>query len=116
MAPSQTTEQEANAVNQKEDSKTPKVPKDNGKGPKDQLSAECKYCGKKHERKRDKCPAYKKTCSSCGKPNHFAAKCSKNSREVKKKRFQKSKRKKVNQLDDTTESSYSSEEEKGHRN
>ena len=111
MAPTQITEQEANAVNQKESSKKPKTPKENGKDPKDQLSVECKYCGNKHERKRDKCPAYGKTCSSCGKANHFAAKCSKNSRESKKKRSQKFKRKKVNQLDDITESSYSSEEE-----
>jgi len=79
MAPSQTTEQEADAVNQKEGSKKLKVPKEYDKGPIDQLSAECKYCGNKHERKRDKCPAYGKTCSSCGKTNHFAAKCSKNS-------------------------------------
>ena len=27
------------------------APKQNGKGPKDQLSAQCKYCGKRHERK-----------------------------------------------------------------
>ena len=76
MAPSQTTEQEANAVNQKESSKKPKTTKENGRDPKDQLCAECKYCGNKHERKRDKCPAYGKTCSSCEKANHFAAKCS----------------------------------------
>ena len=48
---------------------------------------------------------------SCGKPNHFAAKCSKNSPESKKKRSHKFKHKEVNQLDDITESSYSSEEE-----
>ena len=107
---SQTTEQEVNAVNKKESSNKPKTTKENGKDPKDQLSAECKYCGYKHECKRDKCPAYGKTCSSRGKANHFAAKCSKNSRESKKKRSHKFKHKKVNQLDDITESSYSSEE------
>ena len=47
----------------------------------------------------------------CGKANHFAAKCFKNSRESKNNRSHKFKRKKVNQLDDITESSYSSEEE-----
>ena len=88
-----------------------KAHKENGKDPKGQPSVECKYCGNKHERKRDKCPAYGKTCSSCEKANHFAAKCSKNSRESKKKRSQKFKRKKVNQLDDIAGSSYSSEEE-----
>ena len=111
MAPSQTTKQEANVVNQKESFKKPKTTKENGRDPKDQLSAKCKYCGNKHEWKRDKCPAYGKTCSSCGKANHFAAKCFKNSRESKNKRSHKFKRKKVNQLDDITESSYSSEEE-----
>lgn len=81
MAPSLSTEQEANAVNQKENYKTPMAPKPNGKGQKDQLSAECKYCGKRHEWKRDKRPAYGKTYSSCEKLNHFAEKCSKNSCE-----------------------------------
>ena len=76
----------------------------NGKGPKHQLSAECKYCGKRNEWKRDKCPAYGKICSSCGKPNHFATKWFKISREFKKC-SQKPKRKKVNQLDDISESS-----------
>jgi len=109
MAASQTTEQEANAVNQKESSKKLKAPKENGKDPKDQLSTKCKYCGNKHEWKRDKCPAYGKTCSSCGKANHFAAKCSKNSHKSKNKRSQKFKCKKVNQLNDITP--YSSEEE-----
>ena len=54
MAASQTPEHEANVLNKKEGSKKPKAPKENGKGSKDQLSAECKYCGTKHERKRDK--------------------------------------------------------------
>ena len=43
--------------------------------------------------------------------NHFADKCFKNSRESTKKRSQKPKRKKVSQLDDITESSYSFSEE-----
>ena len=87
LALSQTTKQEANAVNQKESSKKPKTPKENGK-----------------EWERDKCPAYGKICSSCGKANHFAAKCSKNSRESTKKRsLTPFKRKKVNPLDDITE-------------
>ena len=45
------------------------------------------------------------------KPTILQQRCSKNSRESKKKRSQKFKRKKVNQLDDIAESSYSSEEE-----
>ena len=111
MTPGQTIEQEANAVNQKEDGKKPKAPKDSGKGSKNQLSADCKFCGRKHERKRDKCPAYGQTFSACGKANHFAAKCLKNAPSgSKKKRFQRP-GKKVHQLDDSTELAYSSEEE-----
>lgn len=33
----------------------------------------CKYCGKGHVAK--KCPAYGKTCSSCGKVGHFQSVC-----------------------------------------
>ena len=51
MTPGQTIKQEANAVNQKEDEKKPKAPKDSGKGSKNQLSANCKFCDRKHERK-----------------------------------------------------------------
>ena len=112
MAPGQTIEEEANAVNLKEDWKKLKAPKDSGKGSKNQLSAECKFCGRKHERKRDKCPAYGQTCSACGKANHCAAKCSKNSRSgSKKKRSRRPYGKKVHQLEDSTEPAYSSEEE-----
>ena len=35
----------------------------------------CKYCGKKHPRDKNQCPAYGAKCQKCGKPNHFAAKC-----------------------------------------
>ena len=35
----------------------------------------CKYCGSSHERNRDKCPAYGKKCSQCGKINHFQSVC-----------------------------------------
>ena len=34
---------------------------------------DCKYCGSNHQRKQ--CPAFGKTCKSCGKKNHFAKKC-----------------------------------------
>ncbi len=55
---------------------------------------------------------HKEKCSSCGKANHFAAKCFKNLPESKKKHSQKFKHKKLNQFNnDFTESSYSSEEE-----
>ena len=36
---------------------------------------DCLYCGESHIMRKEKCPAYGKTCSSCGKSNHFAQKC-----------------------------------------
>lgn len=36
---------------------------------------ECNYCGKEHERSKEKCPAYGQRCKRCGKENHFASKC-----------------------------------------
>ena len=38
---------------------------------------DCKFCGRKHERKREKCPAYGKTCNLCSGLNHFAVCCEK---------------------------------------
>ena len=35
----------------------------------------CKYCGLSHERVKEKCPAWGKTCRSCGKKNHYAKVC-----------------------------------------
>ena len=35
----------------------------------------CKYCGGIHEHKKEKCPAYGKSCKQCGKQNHFAKVC-----------------------------------------
>ena len=37
--------------------------------------ADCKYCGREHQRTKQACPAYGKTCSNCSKANHFAKKC-----------------------------------------
>ena len=36
---------------------------------------ECKYCGRRHEGQREKCPAFGKKCLKCSKMNHFAKKC-----------------------------------------
>ena len=33
----------------------------------------CAHCGRRHGRRL--CPAFGKTCHSCGKPNHFASQC-----------------------------------------
>lgn len=35
----------------------------------------CKYCGGGHKKGREQCPAYGKTCRSCGVSNHFAKDC-----------------------------------------
>ena len=39
------------------------------------MTADCKFCGKAHPLVKSECPALGKTCTSCGKPNHFAIKC-----------------------------------------
>lgn len=36
---------------------------------------QCKFCGRRHERKKEKCPAYGQKCKKCGKHNHFATVC-----------------------------------------
>ena len=36
---------------------------------------ECKYCGRRHEGQREKCPAFGKKCLKCSKMNHFPKKC-----------------------------------------
>ena len=36
---------------------------------------DCKFCGKSHERNREKCPAYGKVCRKCKKESHVASKC-----------------------------------------
>ncbi|PAA68329.1 hypothetical protein BOX15_Mlig030097g1 [Macrostomum lignano] len=35
----------------------------------------CKFCGREHERGKEKCPAWGKSCTKCGKANHFAKQC-----------------------------------------
>ena len=35
----------------------------------------CKFCAKMHVWNKLKCPAWGKTCSNCGIPNHFAVAC-----------------------------------------
>ena len=101
MALSQFTEQEANAVNQRENYKMPKAPKQNGKGPKDHLSTQCKYCSKRHKRKI--ALHTEKPALHVENPTTLQQ-CFKNSRKFKKKCSQKPKHKKVNQLDDISES------------
>ena len=35
----------------------------------------CKFCGKKHEWKKEVCPAWGKRCTKCNRLNHFAGLC-----------------------------------------
>ena len=66
--------------------KSPEANKNQDKGGKAVIS--CKFCGKKHVRSKEDCPAWGKSCSRCRGKNHFAVKCtkpSKSSRPPKKK-------------------------------
>lgn len=69
---------------------------------KSQNKKKCKFCGKYHEFKKEKCPAYGKECGKCNKPNHFATVCTNDyssgatsSQYKPKKKFHK---KKVHQI------------------
>ena len=39
--------------------------------PANQLRYPCRFCGRKHESKREACPAWGKKCIKCGRENHF---------------------------------------------
>ena len=67
--------------------KSPEDNKNENKGGKTVIS--CKFCGKKHVRSKEECPAWGKSCSRCEEKNHFAVMCtkpSKSSRPPKKKK------------------------------
>ena len=36
---------------------------------------DCKFCGNRHERRKESCPAWNKTFNKCGGKNHFRLKC-----------------------------------------
>ena len=36
---------------------------------------DCRYCRSQHVFRKELCPAFGKTCSACGKGNHFAKVC-----------------------------------------
>ena len=66
----------------------------------------CKFCGKRHMKRREECPAWGKNCNKCGEKNHFAAKCSlKQSRRQRAKPFkQKKKKQQVSAMSDDSSS------------
>ena len=39
------------------------------------IMRDCKYCGWRHERKKEECPAFRKTCNTCGGKDHFGNVC-----------------------------------------
>ena len=53
---------------------------------KEQLAYDGKFCGYKHERLREKCPAWGKECKLCKSLNHFASKCRQKSRHTQQHR------------------------------
>ena len=46
----------------------------------------CKFCAKKHEEKKEQCPAWGKTCGKCGAKNHFSVVCNKHRPPPKSKK------------------------------
>ena len=38
---------------------------------------DCKFCGNRHQKIKEKCPAWGKVCQKCKRKNHFAKKCTK---------------------------------------
>ena len=66
----------------------------------------CKFCGKRHMKRREECPAWGKNCNKRGDKNHFAAKCFlKQSRRQRAKPFkQKKKKQQVNATSDGSSS------------
>ncbi|CAC5416290.1 unnamed protein product [Mytilus coruscus] len=58
--------------------------KNNYETPKSKI--DCRYCGRKHEPSKQKCPAYGQSCRKCNKKDHFAAVCGRNKPQQHKNR------------------------------
>lgn len=52
-------------------------------------TVECKFCGKTHEKSKQKCPAFGQKCRKCGRENHFAIKCKAKPDQRRKKQVHK---------------------------
>ena len=69
-----------NKITQNCETKTPdgkkgsQMNKTSHKG-REKLKFNCKFCGYKREKQREKCPAWGKTCDNCKGLNHFKSKC-----------------------------------------
>ena len=79
------------------------------------MKSQCRYCGKSHELKKEKCPAFGKECARCHKKNHFAIKCTEKEQEKqhKKKYIQK---KKVNCMTEDESEEGDSQNQSGNTN
>ncbi|XP_055542780.1 uncharacterized protein LOC129728368 [Wyeomyia smithii] len=65
----------------------------------------CKYCGTKHQKDKNKCPAFGKKCHECGKFNHFKRVCRGKTAKMK------SRTRNVRQIAENTENTESSDDE-----
>jgi len=52
-----------------------KKSQENSKSYKKKYEISCRYCGKRHAKVRQQCPAWGQECNKCGKANHFAKQC-----------------------------------------
>lgn len=68
----------------------------------------CKYCRNSHNRGRELCPAYGKTCHTCSVSNHFAKVCQASSKngKIKKVYVLEDAEQREDQLDSKTEKLY----------
>ena len=71
-----------NKVSQKLSSRVPRSKKSEGgnrhaRKHNEGMKVNCNYCGFEHERSKEKCPAWGKTCDNCKGRNHFKSKCKK---------------------------------------
>ena len=77
---------EVNAVDEKTPKRDRKKSKCDPKSDKTPNLINCKFCAKKPEEKKEKCPARGKTCDKCGAKNQFSVVCSKHKPPPKTKK------------------------------
>ncbi|XP_028394385.1 uncharacterized protein K02A2.6-like [Dendronephthya gigantea] len=66
---------------------------------------DCKYCGRRHERKKEKCPAYNKTCNNCSMKHHFSSVCQQPKRQERGPKTIQTGRSKTHQVHEETDQS-----------
>ena len=71
----------------------------------DKTESECGNCGLQHGPKRESCPAYGRTCSNCGKANHYARKCRQRKGKLSKQRIRS-----LQEVESTSEETESDEQ------